>query len=186
MSGQYPRQDGDVTLLGPECFTDSTGTVITWKGSFFYRPGGAPGDSPTWEALASSLRRERDALFAEVSGLRRYLRDIAAGEAVKVVIEPDTCLGQAAPPDELPQPGAIEVKDANGNRWFYSLAEFLDRRDEITVLIHRLHQQQILAENLALGRYFEVERDANGQVTALRPLALGRLEYDGERYIVVP
>jgi hypothetical protein len=28
----YPRQDGDVTVLGPEIFASTDGTVICWKG----------------------------------------------------------------------------------------------------------------------------------------------------------
>ena len=34
---QYPRPDGDVTVLGPEIFTDHTGDVICWKGVNYVR-----------------------------------------------------------------------------------------------------------------------------------------------------
>ena len=31
-SPEYPHQDGDVTVLGPETFASNNGTVICWKG----------------------------------------------------------------------------------------------------------------------------------------------------------
>lgn len=34
---QYPRPDGDTTVLGPEIFTDSSGDVICWKGANYVR-----------------------------------------------------------------------------------------------------------------------------------------------------
>jgi cytochrome oxidase Cu insertion factor (SCO1/SenC/PrrC family) len=34
---QYPRQDGDFTVLGPEIFTDRAGDVISWKGVNYVR-----------------------------------------------------------------------------------------------------------------------------------------------------
>jgi cytochrome oxidase Cu insertion factor (SCO1/SenC/PrrC family) len=33
----YPRQDGEVTVLGPEIFTDQAGDVICWKGVNYVR-----------------------------------------------------------------------------------------------------------------------------------------------------
>jgi ribosomal protein S11 len=36
-SAQYPRRDGDFTVLGPEIFTDRTGDVICWKGVNYVR-----------------------------------------------------------------------------------------------------------------------------------------------------
>ncbi|MCX5522176.1 hypothetical protein OG342_04745 [Streptomyces bobili] len=36
-SPQYPRQDGEFTVLGPEIFTDQTGDVISWKGANYVR-----------------------------------------------------------------------------------------------------------------------------------------------------
>ena len=41
-----------------------------------------PGGYQTWEELAGSLVRERDALFAEVAGLRRDLQDAAGAEPI--------------------------------------------------------------------------------------------------------
>lgn len=91
---------------------------------------------------------------------------------------------EAATGRSLPS-GVIEITDVDGNRWRYPLAEFLNRREEITGLVRRLHRKQLwLAENLALGSFFEVERDAGGMVTALRPLPGGRVEFDGEWYIL--
>lgn len=34
---EYPKKDGDFTLLGPECFVDPGGNVISYKGENFYR-----------------------------------------------------------------------------------------------------------------------------------------------------
>lgn len=80
---EYPHPDGDVTVIGPECFASDDETVIAWKGENYYRTGAMPGDSPTWEQLADSLRRERDGLFAETEKLRRQLRDAALSEPVQ-------------------------------------------------------------------------------------------------------
>ena len=33
----YPRSDGEVTLIGPECFADQDATVICWQGENYYR-----------------------------------------------------------------------------------------------------------------------------------------------------
>lgn len=33
---QYPYEDGDTTVLGPECFSDTLGTVISYKGENYY------------------------------------------------------------------------------------------------------------------------------------------------------
>ncbi len=33
----FPYQDGDVTVLGPEIFTDAQGDVISWKGVNYVR-----------------------------------------------------------------------------------------------------------------------------------------------------
>lgn len=33
----YPRPDGDHLVLGPEIFTDRSGTVISWKGVNYVR-----------------------------------------------------------------------------------------------------------------------------------------------------
>lgn len=34
---RYPHPDGDVTVLGPETFASSDGTVICWKGVNYER-----------------------------------------------------------------------------------------------------------------------------------------------------
>lgn len=34
---RYPHTDGDVTVLGPEIFANSDGTVICWKGVNYER-----------------------------------------------------------------------------------------------------------------------------------------------------
>jgi hypothetical protein len=34
---EYPRQDGEFTVIGPECFADRDSTVIAWKGENYYR-----------------------------------------------------------------------------------------------------------------------------------------------------
>jgi hypothetical protein len=35
----YPREDGEITVLGPEIFTSSDGAVICWKGENYVRQG---------------------------------------------------------------------------------------------------------------------------------------------------
>lgn len=66
-----------------------------------------PGDSPTWEQLAESLRRERDSLFAETEKLRAQLRDIAAGKPLaKAQPAPGPRTARALyDPDDGPAPG---------------------------------------------------------------------------------
>ena len=34
--GTYPRRDGSVTVIGPECFTDERATVISYRGENYY------------------------------------------------------------------------------------------------------------------------------------------------------
>lgn len=51
--------------------------------------GALPGDSPTWEDLAGSLTRERDALFAETRELRRKLEDATSATVLRVKAEDD-------------------------------------------------------------------------------------------------
>lgn len=41
---EYPYTDGDHTILGPECFTNRHGDVISYQGDNFYRAGFEPGD----------------------------------------------------------------------------------------------------------------------------------------------
>ena len=47
----YPRSDGNVTLIGPDCFADQDATVICWQGGNYYRPP-APGPLADEEASA--------------------------------------------------------------------------------------------------------------------------------------
>lgn len=37
---EYPHRSGDFTVIGPECFTDESLNVISWKGDNFYRACG--------------------------------------------------------------------------------------------------------------------------------------------------
>jgi rubrerythrin len=34
---EYPRQDGDFTVIGPECFASEDGSVISWRGENYVR-----------------------------------------------------------------------------------------------------------------------------------------------------
>jgi len=38
----YPRSDGDVFVIGPDCFADLDATVVCWQGENYYRPGHGP------------------------------------------------------------------------------------------------------------------------------------------------
>ncbi|MCZ4613329.1 hypothetical protein [Rhodococcus qingshengii] len=57
---EYPRTDGDFTVLGPEIFTDASGEFICWKGVNYVRqpdPASspvvpAPTETGPWETLA--------------------------------------------------------------------------------------------------------------------------------------
>lgn len=40
---EYPYADGHHILLGPECFTEATEHVISYKGSNYYLPESLPG-----------------------------------------------------------------------------------------------------------------------------------------------
>lgn len=37
MNVKYPYNDGDVTVIGPECIASSDGNVIAWKGETYSR-----------------------------------------------------------------------------------------------------------------------------------------------------
>lgn len=47
---EYPYQDGDITVLGPEIFASNDGAVISWKGDNYVRQttptGGPPSTRP--------------------------------------------------------------------------------------------------------------------------------------------
>lgn len=60
-----------------------------------FHPGAMSGDSPSWEMLADSLRRERDTLSAEVERLRSVLRDAAV--AKPIAAEPARTDGDVTP-----------------------------------------------------------------------------------------
>lgn len=36
MPKEYPYQDGDFTIIGPECFADERGETISWRGVNYY------------------------------------------------------------------------------------------------------------------------------------------------------
>ncbi|MFG2900948.1 hypothetical protein ACGFZH_28165 [Streptomyces zaomyceticus] len=62
-SGQYPRQDGDTTVLGPEIFASSDGQVISWRGmNYVPQPAPAVGQPAeahdTDEALLTASERK--------------------------------------------------------------------------------------------------------------------------------
>ncbi|MFE5301838.1 hypothetical protein [Streptomyces sp. NPDC056632] len=56
-SANYPRTDGDLTTLGPEPFTNSTGDVLCWKGENYTR-----------QSALDGAYRERARLVALVAG----------------------------------------------------------------------------------------------------------------------
>lgn len=66
---QYPYQDGDVTVLGPEIFTSKDGAVISWRGDNYVRheqvqephdllPGALHELASATRDLASAIRLE--------------------------------------------------------------------------------------------------------------------------------
>ena len=64
---EYPRTDGDFTVLGPEIFTDASGEFICWKGVNYVRqpeaasspvvPAPTETEWQTWEAHRRRTRR---------------------------------------------------------------------------------------------------------------------------------
>jgi len=43
---EYPYQDGDITVLGPEVFASQDGAVISWKGVSYVRQTAPTTDGP--------------------------------------------------------------------------------------------------------------------------------------------
>lgn len=50
---EFPYQDGDVTVLGPEIFASKDGAVISWRGANYVRQ-----DESAVRDLSSSIRLE--------------------------------------------------------------------------------------------------------------------------------
>ncbi|MFJ6069098.1 hypothetical protein ACIQHU_39415 [Streptomyces tendae] len=61
-SPQYPYQDGDVTVLGPEIFASKDDTVISWRGENYVRQSTVGNSSPdlTSDALYELCSAVRD------------------------------------------------------------------------------------------------------------------------------
>jgi hypothetical protein len=70
----YPRQDGDHTVIGPECFADKHGDVIAWKGENFYAMTNRA------DRALTVLEAERGKLAEQLPTACAALEDIASGK----------------------------------------------------------------------------------------------------------
>jgi hypothetical protein len=97
---EYPHQDGDVTVLGPEIFASSNGDVICWKGENYTRQPATP--APTddrrqqytdalwpltdWDGDILNAEAAADAVIAVADREQQHLLDLL-GEAVDWIHE---------------------------------------------------------------------------------------------------
>jgi hypothetical protein len=85
---EYPRHEGDITVLGPEIFADAAGGVIAWKGENYTRqaapaPPSVPGDGT--RLLLDEIRalQERgDAYASQIIALEEQLSALVLRAAV--------------------------------------------------------------------------------------------------------
>lgn len=84
----YPRQDGDFTVIGPECFADRDGTVIAWKGENYYRSNAAQEPQPAPASASQQRRHEAQAepplhrLSGLIVGWRAHVRELEGRRSV--------------------------------------------------------------------------------------------------------
>jgi hypothetical protein len=51
---EWPREDGDVTVLGPEVFASLDGSVVCWRGENYVRQDAAAERDARWERLVET------------------------------------------------------------------------------------------------------------------------------------
>jgi hypothetical protein len=91
-SQEFPYQDGDVTVLGPETFASNDGAVLSWRGENYVPQKRLQ--------LAHQTRRAKE---HQLDGIRRALCDIG-------VIEDDDPYGHADLEDVIRQAFADQAR----------------------------------------------------------------------------
>lgn len=93
-TAEFPHQDGDLTVLGPEVFTDPRGDVISWKGEDYVR-----------QADRDRAYRERAHLVAHLASLYAshigYTDPDAPDWAVVIIQTPTGQMSWHIAPDDL-------------------------------------------------------------------------------------